>query len=207
MKYHNLIWDFDGTLFDSYPHIHASYMQALADFGRSVDGDTLMARLKINFTEAHRYVQPTEEIRARFSQYEHDMDFQPQAVLYDGIGALLADTHAAGVRHYLFTHRDHLALAYMERADILRYFTDWVTSDETEHFVLKPKPDSILYLLERHGISRTDCAMIGDREVDVESGAAAGIDGILFDEFRNLGESVARHRVHNTSELRRLLLL
>ena len=54
MKYHNLIWDFDGTLFDSYPHIHASYMQALADFGRSVDGDTLMARLKINFTEAHR---------------------------------------------------------------------------------------------------------------------------------------------------------
>lgn len=207
MKYRNLIWDFDGTLFDSYPHIHASYMQALADFGRSADSGTLMACLKISFTEAHRYVQPTEEIRARFSQYEHDMDFQPQAVLYDGIKALLADTHAAGIRHFLFTHRDHLALRYMERADILRYFTDWITSDETEHFALKPKPDSILYLLTRHGIDKGGCAMIGDREIDIGSGVAADIDGILFDEFRSLGESAARYRVHNVPELRRLLLL
>ena len=26
-----LFWDFDGTLFNSYPHIHAAYMQELAD--------------------------------------------------------------------------------------------------------------------------------------------------------------------------------
>ena len=49
--------------------------------------------------------------------------------------------------------------------------------------------------------------MIGDREIDIGSGAAAGIDGILFDEFRSLGETAARYRVHNVPELRRLLLL
>ena len=152
MLYHNLIWDFDGTLFDSYPHIQGAYLQALADFGRTTDPDILMAKLKINFGEAHKYIEPSDELRARFTQYEHDIDFAPKAVLYDGMKELLADTRAAGVRHFLFTHRNNLALTYMERAGILGCFDGWVTSDDKEHFALKPSPASILYLLEHYGI-------------------------------------------------------
>ena len=44
-----VFFDFDGTLFDSYPHIHAAYLRALADANRTVDADTLMKKLKISF--------------------------------------------------------------------------------------------------------------------------------------------------------------
>ena len=206
MLYHNLIWDFDGTLFDSYPHICASYLQALADFGRTADPDILMAKLKINFGEAHKYLDASDALRKRFAQYEHDIDFAPVAVLYNGMKELLADTRAAGVRHFLFTHRNNLALTYMERAGILGYFDGWVTSDDKEHFALKPSPASIQYLLEHYGIDPHDCAMIGDREIDVGSGIAAGTNGILFDEFHNLGETKAQHRVYSVEEMRELLL-
>ena len=205
MLYHNLIWDFDGTLFDSYPHIHAAYMQALADFGRTTEPDILMAKLKINFGEAHKYLDASDELRKRFAQYEHDIDFAPVAVLYDGMKELLRDTHAAGVRHFVFTHRNNLALTYLERADVLQYFDGWVTSDDKEHFAAKPSPDSILYLLEHYGIPPHDCAMIGDREIDVGSGISAGTNGILFDEFHNLGETAAQHRVYSVEEMRGLL--
>ena len=206
MLFHNLIWDFDGTLFNSYPHIHAAYMQALADFGRTVDPDILMAKLKIHFGEAHKYLEASEELRARFSHYEHDIDFAPKAELYDGMKALIADSHAAGVRHFIFTHRNDLALTYMERAGILCYFDGWVTSDDKEHFAPKPSGKSIEYLLERYGIDPDDCAMIGDREIDVGSGIAAGTKGILFDEFANLGETAAQYRVYSIAEMRALLL-
>ena len=206
MRYHNLIWDFDGTLFDSYPHIHAAYTRALADFGRTVDGATLMARLRINFNEAHNYVQATDEIQARFRAYEHDLDFAPRAALYDGMKELLLDARAAGARHFLFTHRGNLALTYLERADILGLFTGCVTADNKAHFAPKPSPKSIRYLLETYGIPAEDCVMIGDREIDVGSGCAAGIRGILFDEFRSLGETSAQHRVFSVAELRELLL-
>lgn len=205
MRYHNLIWDFDGTLFNSYPHICAAYMQALADFGRTADPAVVMAKLKINFGEAHKYLQSSDELRARFSQYERDIDFAPRAELYDGMKELLADTKAAGVRHFLFTHRNNLALTYMERAEILCYFDGWVTSDDGEHFALKPSPKSIQYLLEAYHIDPEDCAMIGDREIDVGSGIAAGTNGILFDEFHNLGETGAQHRVYSIGEMRELL--
>ena len=36
-KYDNFIWDFDGTLFDSYPHTAAALAKALADTGRVID--------------------------------------------------------------------------------------------------------------------------------------------------------------------------
>ena len=206
MRYHNLIWDFDGTLFDSYPHIHAAYMQALSDFGRTVDPDILMAKLKIHFGEAHKYLEASDELRARFSHYEHNIDFAPIAEPYEGMAELLRDTRAAGVRHFVFTHRNDLALSYMERAGILQYFDGWVTSDDKEHFAAKPSPKSISYIMEHWNIDPDDCAMIGDREIDVGSGIAAGAKGILFDEFHNLGETAAQHRVYSIKELRELLL-
>jgi len=206
MRYHNLVWDFDGMLFDSYPHIHAAYTKALADFGRTVDSATLMARLKIHFNAAHEYVQATDEIRARFREYEHDLDFEPRAMLYDGMKELLHDARAAGARHFLFTNRGHLALTHMERAGILDLFTGCVTADDKENFEPKPSSKAILYLLDTYGIPAEDCVMIGDREIDIGSGCAAGIRGILFDEFRNLGETAAQHRVYSIAELRELLL-
>jgi phosphoglycolate phosphatase-like HAD superfamily hydrolase len=60
--------------------------------------------------------------------------------------------------------------------------------------------------LEKHGIDPKACAMVGDREIDVASGIAAGTDGILFDEFRNLPETAAQHRVYTVAQLRALLL-
>ena len=60
--------------------------------------------------------------------------------------------------------------------------------------------------MEHWGIDPDDCAMIGDREIDVGSGIAAGAKGILFDEFRNLGETAAQHRVYTIAQMRELLL-
>ena len=36
-KYENFIWDFDGTLFDSYPHTAQALALALKDSGREID--------------------------------------------------------------------------------------------------------------------------------------------------------------------------
>ena len=165
-----------------------------------------MACLKIHYNEAHNYVQATDEILARFRAYEHDLDLAPRAALYDGMKELLCDARAASARHFLFTHRGNLALTYLERADILGLFTGCVTADNKAHFAPKPSPKSIRYLLETYGIPAEDCVMIGDREIDVGSGCAAGIRGILFDEFRSLGETSAQHRVFSVAELRELLL-
>ncbi len=207
MLYNHLIWDFDGMLFDSYPHVHAAYMKALADVGKDVDPEGLMASLKISFHTAHDYVGADEALIKRFKEYEADMDLEPVVYPYEGVVELIRDTHAAGVRHFLFTHRDRTALNYLERAGVLDCFTGWVTKSDRDRgiFVRKPAPDSILYLLKTYHIDPEDCAMVGDREIDVCSGIGAGTRGILFDEFHSLGETKAQHRVYTIAQLRDLL--
>ena len=207
MLYRNLIWDFDGTLFDSYPHVAAAYHKALSDFGRTVDAEDLMAHLKISFNSTHEYLGSSPELVARFKEYEADMTLEPVVYPYEGVVELIRDTAAAGVRHFLFTHRSKQALDYLEREGILDCFCGWVTKSDRDRgiFVRKPKPDSILYLLKEYGIDPADCAMVGDREIDVASGIGAGTRGILFDEFHSLGETAAQHRVYTIAELRALL--
>ncbi len=206
MRYQNLIWDFDGTLFDSYPHICAAYLQALQDFDRTADAGILMDKLRINFRAAHDWLQTPEHVRERFTQYEHDISFAPCAVLYDGMKTLLEDTHARGCRHFLFTHRGNLALTYMENIDILPLFTDCITADSVEHFAWKPAPDAVLYFLDAYHLIPAETVMIGDREVDIGSGVSAGIDGLLFDEFHHLQPTAAKHRVYSIAEMHNYLI-
>ena len=49
----NYIWDFDGMLFDSYPHITSAFLKALADFGIEADYDEAKAQLEISYATAY----------------------------------------------------------------------------------------------------------------------------------------------------------
>ena len=205
MLFKNIFWDFDGTLYDTYPHIHSAYLAALRDFGMTVDEGALMDRLKINFRAAHDYTGASPELIAKFKSYENDIAHQPTASYYAAIPSLIRETHAAGARHFLFTHRNELAKEYLRRDGLLEYFTDAVTSESAD-FELKPSPKGILAMIERNRLNPAECVMVGDREIDVASGKNASIEGILFDEFGKLGETAAKYRVYSIEELKKLLL-
>ena len=44
----------------------------------------------------------------------------------------------------------------------------------------KPAPDAVLYLLEKHGLDPAETIMIGDRDLDGQSGINAGATGCLL---------------------------
>ena len=50
------------------------------------------------------------------------------------------------------------------------------------NFPLKPAPDAIRYIIKNNALEPTECMMLGDRSIDVGSGANAGIATCLFDE-------------------------
>ena len=58
-------------------------------------------------------------------------------------------------------------------------FFDRVTS--LDGFPPKPAPDALNYLIRKHGLPRKDCVMIGDRDIDLDAGKAAGIACALHD--------------------------
>ena len=177
----HLFWDFDGTLYDSYPQVARAMRLALEDFDVHETDAALMPQLKITVVHTvEKYSQQNglkydELMRAFHLHHKAEPPFPP----YAGLKACLRTLKAAGVSHYLYTHRDLRAVEQLKLDGLWDCFDDAVTDEDG--FASKPAPDALLALMARHGLNANECAMIGDRDIDVGSGKNAGMRTILFD--------------------------
>ena len=178
------IWDFDGMLFDTYPHTTAALCEYFRRHGRIIDKDEAFRELKISILQAFLYFGMPKDGEREFYEIEDNLDFLPRGVPYAGIPEILKYIVDNGGRNYLYTHRDRVAVQYLELYGIDGLFTDFVTREM--NFPFKPSPDAVNYLIEKHSLKREACLMLGDRIIDCGSGLNAGIEALLFDEFGSL---------------------
>ena len=193
------IWDFDGMLFDTYPHTQAAFCETCRRFGVPFTQEEVFARLKITVWDALRFYGFDEAMTAAFYAIENDLDFLPRGKPYPMIPQILEYIVNNGGKNYLYTHRDRVAVRYLELYGLDGLFADVVTREHG--FPHKPAPDAIEYLVQHQGLDKNECLMLGDRLIDIGSGRNAGIHTCLFDEFGDLPESDCDYRVRTTEEL------
>ena len=174
----NYIWDFDGMLFDSYPHIAAAFSAAMRDCGENIEASAAQPIFEISFKNAFALYGVTDEQKKIFREYEHDYGFEPRAVPFPNTIGVITEICRRGGRNFLYTHRGSSVYHYLEEYGLIRYFTDFVTAEN--RFPSKPAPDAVEYLVSRHGLDKAETIMIGDREIDVLSGVNAGVGSCLF---------------------------
>ena len=206
-KYRTFIWDFDGTLFDTYPHTVRAYAETLADLGKQGDVGEMERIARVSLGELSKYLRAefgvdrtyfkkvdelTEEYARKYSE-----PF-PDAVLF------VRDVIEASGRNMLYTHRDRLALELLERAGMAKYFSDAIVDGDPD-FVWKPSPKAIRALIRRNGLERTQTIMVGDREIDVQSAAKAKIDSCLIMPYDISAESVATYKCKDFAAFREVL--
>lgn len=182
MKYKNFIWDFDATVFDTYEHTVNAMLRVLEETGRGGQHDREMVNryFHINFTAARNYVGMTsQEDYKRFLSYHFEQGPEEKPVPW--AKEILESVVKHGGRNFLFTLRNKTADGYLEAWDMAKYFTETVTSDNG--FPNKPAPDGILYLMEKYHLVPEETIMVGDRELDGQSGRNAGIAGALANYY------------------------
>lgn len=195
----NYIWDFDGMLFDSYPHITSAFLKALSQFGKQADYDEAKALLEITFSTAYKHYNVSDEEKEAFHEYEHDYSLEPPALPFKNTYKVLEELFSNGKKHFLYTHRDReTSQHYLEEYGMLKFFTGFV--DLSMNFPLKPAPDAVNWICETYNLDKSETVMIGDREIDVLSGKNAGTYGCLFSKKENV-ESAADYIIKDISEI------
>lgn len=182
MIYKNYIWDFDGTIFDSYPHICASLFRLFDDMGIAdvYDREMCMRHLQVSFGSMKRFTGISDEVYSRFVEYELRMgeeEIEPKVVPYADARDILSKIKENGGRNFIYTHRGSTLFGYLDDFGFTELFDGFVTADD--HFPSKPAPDAILSIIEKYRLDKNETIMIGDREIDGLSGVNAGIDGAL----------------------------
>ena len=210
MKYTDVAWDFDGALYDSYPHINTDLQYVLLRHGLEVSLDEVNAQTRITQGHAFAHFAPlcgcsAEELKREFKErkegYLSDL-CQP----YPGIPELLRDLHAAGIQNHICSNKQPCnSKKYLDRDGLTPYFG--VISGVSEGIRRKPEPDMLNVVLKTKGIEPKAMLMIGDRRLDIEAAHNAGCDGCFFDPDRcNEKPADVEYEAYTAEELRKILL-
>lgn len=183
-----MIWDFDGTLVDTYPVMTKSLLRAIGDLGIKSDYDEVYRQLKVSLSEAiEHFAEGDEEIssqiRRKFEVYEHEEDPSAYGLFPDTIKTL-AELKNIGITHFVLTHRNSSTYRIMKAKGMEKYITDVIISDDG--FKRKPDPEAFDHLIEKHCLPKEETLSIGDRMFDVQAGKNAGIKGCLIMDQYNL---------------------
>ena len=195
----NYIWDFDGMLFDSYPHITKAFQHAMADFGKEVNYTEAKSLLEIKFDVCYNHYGVSPEMKAKHKEYEHDYSLEPVVEPFPHTFKTLFTLKERGVRHYLYTHRGHeTSQHYLEKFNMAQLFDGFVDSDMK--FPDKPAPDAIEYICTKYGLDKSETIMIGDREIDVLAGKNAGVFACLYTKDLST-DTVADYKVSDIIQI------
>lgn len=205
--YTHVIWDFDGTLFDTYPSMTQAMIGALEMRGIKESTDEIYSHLKVTTGHAKKVYKEKyslgDDFDADFLRIRTEIEVEV-SFPYSGVRELLEDIVAAGGHNYICTHRGLSTWKMIDHYNMRDLFRDCITAEDG--FAAKPAPDSVNHILEKYGIDKKDAVMVGDRELDVKAGQNAGICGCAYSDGTGTPIPCADVTAKDMDELRKILL-
>lgn len=209
------VFDMDGTVVNSIGDIAAAMNRSLSALGYKTYGTEEYCHMVGDGMEVLcRRAIPSateEELQNLIALYKEDYlnNCCEESVVYDGIDEILRLLNDKGIKRAILSNKPHEQV--MEIAKEL--FED-DSFDEimgyTPRFPIKPAPDSLLHIMDKFGVSKEETVFIGDSNVDIRLGKAAGVIAVGvawgFRGKQELEEEGADFVASTVEELREFLI-
>lgn len=172
-----VLFDLDGTVVDTIPHILASFRHATADvLGEALPDDVLMHYVGVPLARQMRYFTDdeatAERLLASYREFNH-RTHDEMARLYPNTRTALDVLARSGVPMGIVTSKSRMmARRAIDLFDLGGYFSVVVTADDTETH--KPDPGPVLHGAALLGVEPPRAVYVGDSPADIESGNGAG---------------------------------
>lgn len=172
-----VLFDLDGTVVDTIPHILASFRHATADvLGAALSDEVLLHHVGVPLARQMRYFTNDEaeadRLLASYRAFNHKTH-DDMARLYPNSLTALRSLRAAGLPMGIVTSKSRMmaerAIALFELG---MFFDVLVTADDTDYH--KPHPLPVRHAAGLLGMETAHLVYVGDSPADIESGKGAG---------------------------------
>lgn len=212
-----IIFDLDGTLLNTIGDLAAACedmlrkrnlpQHTLAEYTSFV-GNGIRNLVKRSLPEQLRTDDYVEQAKADFVEY-YTHNIHNYTAPYEGITELLAELQSAGVKIAVASNKFHEGTL-----QLINYFFPDIefiaVYGNREGYPLKPDAQLIEEIMRIGGVTNSECVMVGDSAVDIQTAHNAGIDSIAvswgFRFMEELEQANPTHIVGSVKELRELLL-
>lgn len=175
-KYKYIIFDFDGTINNTSPGIYSTFTKTLAHFGvdaKNVDlSEHIGPPLSYSYAELLGEELIDEAIAFHCKTFAEDNAAQ-NSFLYEGITEVLEKLVNRGYKLYIASSKyEPHAVESLKYHKISQYFCGVYGQTETRGY----KAEVIRQLVEKEGLDKNLCLMIGDTLHDLNGAKDNGID-------------------------------
>ncbi|MCH4008205.1 HAD-IA family hydrolase [Companilactobacillus sp.] len=191
----SIVWDFDGTLANSYPGMVVAVQDSLKNnFQIELSKDTIYTDIKK--TSIRAYVtglfqdknETPEEVDRDVKIFYHDYkllekQYQDKIRLMPHALNALKYLQSKGVQQFIVTHRDESINSLVKTLGINDFFEEVVSVENG--FVRKPDSNMLKYLLDKYTLSPNDLWVIGDRKIDIDFGKSVDAKSILLTDSKS----------------------
>lgn len=202
----NIIWDFDGTLFDTYPSMLEAFKRALKDYEIEEKEYDILQHMKISASKAiNHYVM----------KYNLPEDFPKRFVGYEKAtipGGVIPFPHAQevceefikkGGRNFIVTHRGNSTYKYLKNYNMEELFAEIVTKHNG--FKRKPDAEGFLYIINKYRLKKEETIIVGDRDFEIIGAKEAGIKVCLYNTNNITITVQPDYQVESLKELKTIL--
>ncbi len=200
MKYKHLIWDFDGTLFDTYGEIAKVVKEVVENMGIKEDLDFILKNLHQSLTFTFKEIGKRNnidylDISKAFFLAEEEMDVS-NTYPFSGTKEMIK---AVSGYNFMVTNRGLSVFRFLEDKDYLKYFTEILHKESG--FPLKPRSDKVDYLVDKYKLNRDEILFLGDRDLDIECANNSHVDSCYFDTHNIKNTAPATYYVKSLKEI------
>lgn len=171
-----------GTLIDTYPAVDRLLCEVVRDHGGEITQFEVACLTRVAIsnainTLADRFGIPVERLEAAYADLKHRWEAEPPPVMA-GAEEVSAHVRAVGGRNLVVTHRDRISADALVKATGLA-IDDMICAPDG--YPRKPDPQMYHLILDRNKVDAKTCLAVGDRAIDDEAAAAAGMAAILLE--------------------------
>lgn len=206
-----ILFDFDGTLGDSYPAIAASvnHVRSLHGLG-PLSVDEVRRHVGRGAAYLLSHTVPAGTVGANVAAYRahHPSVLHSGTRLMPGAADMLRTLHGRGLRLGVCSNKPvEFTRDLLEYFGVAVYLAVVLGPEDVAH--PKPAPDMLVTALRRLGLASAQALYIGDMVVDIETARAAGVRVWIVPTGSDRREDIAAagpdRLLHSLSELPGLL--
>lgn len=179
----SIIWDVDGTLFDTYPSIARAFRGALNDLGRDAPLDRITSLARESLDHCLSVLSATCDVGLDDLEHAFGQQYASEAVgdspPFPGTIDVCRYICAIGGSNVIATHRRRWGtMMLLDANDMAGYFAGVLTGDDG--YPRKPDPAIFEGALAAFHLERGETIAVGDRDIDIAAGRAARLRTCLY---------------------------
>jgi HAD superfamily hydrolase (TIGR01549 family) len=181
MKLKAVVFDFDGTLLNTFEHIVRAFEVVLPKHGVKPDREAIRKIVGMTLMDCYKNLVPNGDHEAMY-RLHHETQQTPEMysliVAYDNLRETLEKLQDQDLKIAVLTNRGRksadLILAYTGIADLFDFV---VTADEVDS--PKPDPKGLNFIAKEFSINSSEMVMVGDMPLDVKTGQNARVKATI----------------------------